>query len=214
MAMKEEIKSCMLAGVAGRLDSYMFEQGFSRGKMSLVYKRAISSSTQKIDIAPHMHPKDNPNASAAIYPQMEVLMPSVDAILEEMVDDNLGLLEGITGGTSKQPIGFTSEKAHKGRWFIYQPDSVPRVIDDIRAFLERWTMPFLDRYTTPADIITIDQQDDARLTRDRAQIMRVVAAALVSKRPDYAQTTMEKWLGAPGARRRYEKVYEYIQQAA
>lgn len=214
MAMKDEIKSCMLAGVADRLDSYMFERGFSRGKTSLVYKRTIGSSTQKIDVALQVHPKDNPNASAAVYPQMEVLMPAVDAVLEEMVGDNLGLLEGITGGTSKQPIGFTSEKAHNGRWFIYQPDSVPSVIDDIRAFLERWTMPLLDRYTTPADIIAVDQQDDARLTRDRAQMMRVVAAALVSKRRDYAQTTMEKWLGAPGTRRRYEKVYEYIQQAA
>lgn len=214
MAMKDEIQACMLAGLADRLDPYMLERGFSRGKTSLVYKRTIGGSTQKIDVTMQVHPKDNPNAAAAVYPQMEVLIPTVDAILEEMVGDNLGLLEGVTGGTSKQPIGFTSEKAHNGRWFIYQPDSVPGLVDDIRAFLERWTMPLLDTYTTPEDVIAADQRDDARLANDRAQRMRVVAAALASKRRDYAQATMEKWLGAPGTRRRYEQVYDYIQQAA
>jgi hypothetical protein len=214
MAMKDEIKSCLLAGLADRLDPYMLEKGFSRGRSSLIYKRTIRGSTQKIDISAQIHPKDNPNAAAAVYPQMEVLIPAVDAVLEDMIADNIGLLEGITGGTSKQPVGFTSEKAHKGRWFIYQADSVPGLVADIKTFIERWTMPFLDSYATPEDILAADQRDDGRLARDRAQMMRVVAAALVGKRKDYAQATMEKWLGTPGSRRRYEQVYDYIQRAA
>jgi hypothetical protein len=212
--MKDEIKSCMLTELVDRLDPYMLEQGFSRARSSLIYRRAIRGSTQKIDMALQIHPKDNPNAAAAAYPQMEVLVPAVDTILEDMIGENLGLLEGITCGTSKQPIGFTSEKAHNGRWFIYQPASVPGLVDDIKTFLECWTTPFLDSYATPEDIIATDQRDDGRLARDRAQMMRVVAAALVSKRKDYAQATMEKWLGTPGTRRRYEQVYDYIQQAA
>ena len=210
--MKDKIEYCMLAELADRLDPYMLERGFARAKSSLIYRRAIRRSTQKIDIALQIHPKDNPNAAAAAYPQMEVLVPAVDTILEDMIGENLGLLEGITGGTSKQPIGLTSEKAHSGRWFIYQPDSVPELVDDIKTFLERWTMPFLDRYATPEDIIATDQRDDGRLARDRAQMMRVVAAALVSKRKDYAQATMEKWLGTPGARRRYGQIYDYIER--
>jgi len=214
LAAKDEIKSCMLVALAARLDPYMLEQGFSRGKSSLIYKRAIGSATQKIDIAVQIHPKDNSNAAAAVYPQMEILVPAVDAVLQEMIGEDIGLLEGVTGGTSKQPIAFMSEKAHNGRWFIYQPDSVPGLVDDMKGFIERWTMPFLDSYATPEDIIATDQRDDGRLARDRAQIMRVVAAALVIKRKDYAQATMEKWLGTPGTRRRYEQVYGYIQQAA
>jgi hypothetical protein len=161
-----------------------------------------------------VHPKDNPNAAAAIYPQMEVIVPEVDSVLEDMVGENVGLLEGITGGRSKQPIGFLSEKVHDGRWFVYQPDSVLGVVEDIGAFIKRWAIPFLDGYATPEDIIAADQRDDGRLARDRAQMMRVVAAALVSKRKDYAQATMEKWLGTPGTRRRYEQIYDYIQQVA
>lgn len=214
MTMKNEIKACILVGLTDRLDPFMHVYGFSRGKTSLIYGRVIRGSTQKIHVAVQVHPKDNPRAAAAVYPQMEILVPAVDDILKEMVDDNLGLLEGITGGTSRQPIAFTSEKAHDGRWFIYQPDSVPALVDDIKAFIERWTIPFLDSYATPEDIIAADQRADGRLARDRAQMMRVVAAALACDRKDYAQATMEKWLGAPGTRRRYEQVYDYIQQAA
>ena len=214
MATKDEIKSYLLAGLADRLDPYMLEQGFSRGKSSLIYKRSIRGSTQKIDISLQIRPKDNPNATAAVYPRMEILIPVVDTVMKDMIGDNITLLEGITGGTSRQPIGFTSEKAHVGRWFIYQPDSVPGLVADIKTFIERWTMPFLDSYATPEDILAADKRGDGRLARHRAQMMRVVAAALVCKRKDYAQAVMEKWFGTPDARRRYEQVYDYIRQAA
>ena len=119
--MKDEIKGCVRDSLLNSLDPYMLEQGFSRSKSSLIYKRLIHGSTQKIELSLQIHPKDDPNAAAAVYPQMEVLIPAADTILEEMIGDNLGLLEGITGGTSKQPIAFTSEKAHDGRWLVIIP---------------------------------------------------------------------------------------------
>lgn len=75
-------------------------------------------------------------------------------------------------------------------------------------------MPFLDAYATPEDIVAADEREDGRMVADRAQRMRVVAAALVCKRKTYAQAIMEKRLGALGARRRYQQVYDYIEQAA
>lgn len=210
--MKKEIRACLIASLATSLDPCMEKHGFKRGKTSLVYKRQLGEATQIIDLSIQVHPKDNPNAAAAVYPRMEVLMPAVDRVLKDMIEDNLSLLEGVTGGTSKQPIGFTSVKEHPGRWFVYQPDSVPDIVDGIRMFIERWTIPFLDAYSTPQDIIATDERDDQRLPRDRAQMMRVVAASLVCNRRDYAQTRMEKRLGALGARRRYQQVFDYIQQ--
>jgi len=190
----------------------MSENDFKCSKSGLVYSRNFRSSTQRVELAIQIHPKDNPNASAAIYPQMEVLMPSVDRVLDAMIGDDLGLLEGVTGGRSKQPIGFTSRKAETGRWFIYQPNSVHTVVDEIGAFLQRWTMPFLNVYATPEDVLLADQGGDERLLRDRAQLMRVVAASLVCNREDYAQELMAKSLGSVGARRRYERVFDYVQK--
>ncbi|WP_267433017.1 hypothetical protein [Sphingomonas sp. GM_Shp_1] len=168
---------------------------------------------QKVDLLLQIHLQDNPNATAAVYPWMEVLIPSVDAILAEMIGENLGLLEGVTGGASKHPIAFTAKRAHNSRWFIYQPDSVPDAINDIKNLIDRWTMPLLKECFSAEVFVAADQREDGRLARDRAQGMRVAAAALVSQRKDYAQAMMERWLGSPGTRRRYQQVYEYIQQA-
>jgi hypothetical protein len=214
MTMKGEIKTCLIASLETVLDPYMAEHGFSRSARSLIYKRHLQCSAQTVDVAVQIHPKDDPKAAAAIYPIMEVLVPTVDRVLEDMIGNNLGLMEGVTKGLSNQPIEFTSNKAEKARWFVYQPDSVPGISERIRAFIERWTMPFLDGYATPQDIVAADEREDSRMVVDRAHIMRVVAAALVCKRKDYAQVLMEKRLGALGARRRYQQVFDYIRAAA
>lgn len=211
--MKAEIKACLIASLENGLDHYMAEHGFKRAKGGLTYERELRGSTQTIDLPIQIHPKDNPNAAAAIYPRMEVHNPLVDSVLDKMIDGNLGLLEGVTAGRSNQPIGFTSEKQDPGRWFVYQPDSVPEIVKDIRSFIERWTMPFLDIYATPQEIVGADERDDGRMVRDRAQMMRVVAAAIVCNRRDHAQAVMDKWLGKPGTRRRYQQVQDYIENA-
>jgi hypothetical protein len=213
MTMKDEIKTCLTASLETTLDPYMAEHGFSRNAKGLIYKRQLQGSTQTVDIALQIHPKDNPKAAAAVYPIMEVLVPAVDRVLEDMVGNNLGLLEGVTKGLSNQPIEFTSNKAEKARWFIYQPESMPGIVESIRVFVERWTIPFLDVYATPQDIVAADEREDGRMVADRAHRMRVVAAALVCHRKDYAQALMEKRLGALGARRRYQQVFDYIQKA-
>lgn len=214
MNMKAEIKTCMIESMEAALDPYMAEHGFRRRPNSLIYKRECQGSTQSVDVEVQIHPKDNPNAAAAIYPIMEVHVPAVDRVLDDMIDGNLGLMEGVTKGLSNQPIEFTSQKAEKARWFVYQPDSVPEIVNAIRAFIDRWTMPFLNVYATPEDIVAADERDDGRMVADRAHTMRVVAASLVCDRKDYAQAVMEKWLGRPGARKRYQQVYDYIEQAA
>lgn len=214
MTMKNEIKASLIASMELILDPYMAENGFSRAKSGMIYKRSLSGSTQKIDIAVQIHPKDRPDAAAAIYPQMEVFIPLVDQVLDEMVGDNLGLLEGVTRGTSWQPIGITSEKQHTGRWFVFQPDSVLGIVEGIKTFMERWTMPLLNIYLIPADILSANERRDARLVWDRAQTMRVIAAALACDRRSEALAQTEKWFGAQGLRRRYQQVFDYVQQAA
>jgi hypothetical protein len=210
MTMKDEIKACLIASMETILDPYMPEHGFVRRAKSLVYKRQVLGSTQTVDMLIHIHPKDNPNAAAAVYPIMEVHVPVVDRVMDDMIDGDLGLMAGVTKGLSNQPIEFTSAKAERARWYVYQADSVPRIVKAVRAFIECWTMPFLDVYTTPEDIVATSERNDQRMTGDRAHLMRVVAAALVCNRKDYAQAIMEKWLGATFIRKRYQRVYDYI----
>ncbi|KRA62107.1 hypothetical protein ASD89_23745 [Caulobacter sp. Root656] len=214
MTMRKDVKSSLISALETGLDAYMSEHRFERGKNSLLYKRVVASSTQVIDISFEVHPKDTPAAVAALYPTMEVLVPAVDAVLKAMVGGASGALRGYSDARSKQPIGFTSEKADPGRWYLRQLSDLPATVEEVRAFLDRWTMPLLDVYATPEDMVAAEERGDGRVVRDRPQLIRVVAAALVCGRRDFAQALMEKHLGAPGARRMYQQVFDYIQRAA
>lgn len=212
--MRKVVRAGLLSGVGASLDAYMSDHGFRRGKNSLIYKRGIAGSTQVIDLAFDVRPKEAPTAVAALYPTMEVLVPSVDAVLEAMVGGAPGALRGYSDARSKQPIGFTSEKADPGRWYLRQLDDLPTVIEEVCVFLHRWTMPLLDVYATPEDIVAAEERGDGRVVRDRPQLVRVVAAALVCGRRDYAKALLETHLGAPGARRMYKQVFDYVEHAA
>jgi hypothetical protein len=206
----DEVRACLLANLESRLDKYMLERNIARVRNRLIYERRLEGATQKIDLQLSFHPKEMPNAAAVLYPWFEVLVPEVDVIVDEMIDGNLGLLEGVTGARSRQPIEITSQKTADARWYIYQPDSVPSIVDDLRQFLERWTIPLLDAYATPEGIILADDRNDSRILRDRAQMMRVVAAILVHKGAKAAQARMERSFGTIGLRRRYQGVFDYL----
>lgn len=213
MALKDEIRSSIRAALGDMMDNPMNDRGFYRSTRGLIYKRSIGRSEQRIEIQFSVHPRDNPSAAAAVYPMMEILIPDVDVMLRRMLSGDPALPEGITGGTSRQPIGFTSEKLHDGRWYLYQPDSVPGVVDEIWSFVARWTMPLLDTYTTVEEVISAYERNDGRLARDRAQALRVVAALLACGRIEYAKETMEKHFGAAGLRSRYQKVFDFVWQS-
>lgn len=213
VTLSSEIKPPLIEGLERLLDGRLRAQGFSRLPSSVVYRRALNGATQKIDLAIEVHPKDRPDSAAAPNPWMEVLVPHVDRLLNQMIDGDLGLMEGVTRGTSRQPIETTSGKAMSGRWFVFQPDSIPGVIEGIAAFLELWTLPLLGVYSTAEEILAVDEADDSRVLRDRAQMMRVIAAALAANRKVYAEARLAKWFGAPGARRRYQRIFSYVESA-
>ena len=142
--MRKDVKVGLLSAVGTSLDPYMAEHGFHRGRNSLIYKRALAGATQIIDLPFDARPKEDPVTVAALYPRMEVRIPSVDAVLEAMMGGASGALRGYSDARSKQPIGFTSEKADPGRWYVRQLDDLPAAVDEVRTFLDRWTMPLLD----------------------------------------------------------------------
>lgn len=212
MSQRSEIKAALISAIEPELEGYMAKHGFKRRAASLIYKRKINEATQIVDLRFEGRPNDNRDAAAAVYPIMEVQIPSVDECLEDMISGNHSLLSGVTAARSRQPIGFISKREDPGRWYIYQAASVPGVVSDILAFMVKWVMPFLDVYSTPEDILSAHKNKDGRMVVDRAHLMRVVAAALVLDRHDFAQAVMDEWLGAPGARKRYQQVNDYIEK--
>ncbi len=209
---RSEIKACVCHWLDELVDEPFIATRFSRRKDSLAYSRKVGKATQKIGIMIEHHPKDAPDSAAAVYPQLEVRMNSVNSLVLEMVRGDHELLAGDPSITLQQPAAFTSgNKGLGARWFIYQPDSVSGAIAEMNLFLQHWTIPFLDCYATPADICGAYERGDKRVMRTLAYPLRVVAAMLLCGRDSDAMAVMEHHFGKLGPRRRYQRVFEYLE---
>ena len=208
--METEIKECLRANLERGLDAWLLQFGFIRRKSALVYARELAESVQKIEIAVEIHPKDRPDSAAAVYPWLEVSMAAVDKLALEMIGGDVALLPGLPGGTLKEPIEFASAKAAGARWFIFQSDSVPGIVGEMKSFLQQWTIPFLNLYSTPAGICEAYDRGDARVINDLAQKLRVAAAMVLCGRTADAIGVMDRWFGKPGPRKQYQRVFDYL----
>lgn len=208
--MRTEIKECLSANLETGLDDWLGQFGFVRRKNALVYVRELTEAVQRIEVAVEIHPADRTDSAAAVYPWLEVRMDAIEEMVMEMIGGDLSLLPGLPGSTLREPIEFTSAKAMSARWFIFQSDSVPGVVKNMRLFLQQWGLPFLDVYSTVRDICDAYDRSDARIMNDLAQALRVAAAMVLGGRTVDAMAVMERWFGKPGVRKRYQCVFDYL----
>lgn len=188
------------------LDSLLVQRGFSRRSQSAKYSRKLGAARQTIEVvADRRHRGD---ALAVIQPWIEVAMPEIDGVLLMMAD---GLPTPPTG-TLRQPASFTSFDDEAGHWDLPSEAQAPRIAALVGQFLLKWTVPFLDEYFRPADVIRSVEQRDERVVRDRNQILRGVAAALAVLGPTEALRVLEEQLNAPELRDAYAPVFQYLRR--
>lgn len=201
------------AALRDLMDPFFHSNGFDRAQNKMpVYRRNVGDALQTVELTVEMRPGDDALALAAIYPWLTVSMPEVDQLLGQMTADDVGLLPGVTHGILRQPIEFTSEKRASGRWYVYGIDNLPVISVLLSQFLNEWTLPFLSDYKFVTDILEADERKDGRVLRDRAQMLRVVAAAYLARGREAASTIMEGYFGSPGLRQRYQRVFEYLRE--
>jgi len=206
---KAEIKACVCHWLGELADDSMSAAGFTRRRKSLTYSRETEDDIQKIEVAIEHHPSEDPNAAAAVYPQYIVAMGTVNKTVETMTGGN-AQLGGQFDITLRGPIEWTSPKGVGARWHIYQPDSVPDIVSSFRGFVARWTIPFLDRFSRLRDLCNATLKGDDREIHSQMEVLRVVAAKSLCGRDAEALEVMEEWFGAPGPRKRYGPVFEYL----
>ncbi len=209
-SMKAEINECLCANLEKGMDAWLLQSGFVRRKNTLVYARELADALQRIEITMEIHPADRPDSAAAIYPWLEISMDAVEKLIIEMMGGDLSPLPGPAGGTLREPIEFTSAKAAPARWLIFQPDSLPGVVGEMKSFMQRWTLPFLDTYSNPKGICDAYDRGDARIINDLAQKIRVAAAMVLCGRGADAMDVMEQWFGKSGPRKRFQRIFDYL----
>lgn len=214
--MKQEIATYVRASLERSTDDLMEGFGFTRRRNSLIYERITQEAKQSLDIFLEIHPTDNRDASAAVYPRVKVVMPCVEKAALDMVGGDRKLL-GNSDAVVSSPINFLCPKSVASRWFIYQSDSVATVLDGLYAHLQEWIVPFFDDYgslesmcTAYMNVIYQDDPDPVLPVRSLKQILRIIAALSLVGRGKDAVFVAEKFFGKPGPRRDYSVMFEYL----
>jgi hypothetical protein len=121
-------------------------------------------------------------------------------------------LKDPSGVTMNQPIHFTAPREVRAGlwWHVYDDDTARARVAEICQFVQRWTIPFMNTYTTPAALVHGYKEPDERLPHDRRFLLFVVAALTLLNRPTEAMAVLEEHFGRPGARRQYARVFDYV----
>lgn len=207
---RREITKLLFTELEQWLDPALKARHFNRRSNSLRYVRKINGSTQVLNMVLDQKSIDRSTYIAAIYPRILIEIPDVDNILRKLTDNNNLLLEGTTKGKSDQPIAFTSFDKHSGRWLLKHTDDIPSMLHHIEHFLVQWTIPFLEEYSTPEDLIQKHTSNDRRVLRDRANFLRIIAAALASNQVETAKQILSENFSSPLLRERYHSVFSMV----
>ena len=192
------VKEHIEAMLAEKLDHFLKDEGFMRRKRSNVYTRRIPEGKQTIEVAYDVSPRYASEAAAHVLPKLGVLLARVNEIAVQMASDTRTL--GGAEATLFQPIDMVAPKSENPRWLPASRDDFLEVGDEIRSFLARWVVPFLN------------EQNDWRLLLVQPWYIYVAAAYVVLNAPEKARDVVETKLGAPGSRKRFAPVFAYFER--
>ena len=210
---KQQVKEAVMVALAEYADAPLRLHGFIRRAFTVRYSRALPESTQSIDIGLEHSPRDNLHAAAVLYPWLTVVIPSVERVVVEMSGGDLAMTAG-SASTLRQPIELVSPKGTGARWFLYQPDSVAAAVQSTVEYFQKWLLPFLDMYSSPRQLLLMDEESGDRVLHDTNQFLRVIAAAVLCNDCGVAKKLLDSKFGRPAMRRRYAAVFDYVEKEA
>lgn len=207
------VKDNVEAMLAEKLDAPLKLRGFSRRKRSTAFVREGAEAKQTIDITYDVGPRYAREAEAHVLPGIKVLFPQVNEVALQMVGGDARILGG-GGATLGEPIDFVAPKSETPRWLAAGIEGFLTIGDDIRVFIERWAIPFLDEYQTVRALVQGYERSDWRLLLTQHSHVYIAAAYVVLGHGEVARDIVEKKLGAPGLRKQFSAVFEYFDREA
>ncbi len=205
-----DIKQHVQEMLTERLDHPLRDHGFVRRRGSTVYAREIGEAKQIIDVAYDVGPRYAPEADAHVLPVLRVLLARVNEVALRMVGGDTRLLAGAEV-TLFEPLDFVAPKSEAPRWLPSGYEGFLETGAEVRAFIERWAIPFLNEYQTAEALVRGYEGSDWRLLLMQHSYIFVAAAYVVVQRPADAERVLEKHLGKPGLRKEFSAAFAFIE---
>ncbi len=210
MATKNEVKSTLITALEAHLDSYLADAQFDRRKNSLIYTRKNDDVVQEINIQLNFKPKYQPGVDAHIYPMIKLMIPRVSEIALDMIEGKKIVLANAPEIILNQPMEMTAPKEHHVRWFATEYSEFVDVVVQIRGFIERWAITFLNEYNSINGITKAYELNDDRLMRQQHWYIYVAAAYVLENKKEDAKKVVEEKFGKPGLRKQFSALFNFF----
>ncbi|HWW59737.1 MAG TPA: hypothetical protein VN181_00080 [Thermoanaerobaculia bacterium] len=213
MSRTAEVKEYMDVMLTEKLDGPLKDHGFARRKRSTVYAREMGEARQTIDMAYDVGPRYAKEADAHLLPKLRIWFAGVNEIALRMAAGNEQVVSS-AGATLFEPIDMVAPNAETPRWLPAGGEGFIEIGDDVRSFIERWVIPFLDEYQTVEAFVRGYEKSDWRLLLMQHSYVYIAAAYVVLNAPEKAREVITVKLGAPGLRKLFAPVFDYFEREA
>lgn len=213
MNSKAEVSAWMEILLEKHLDDCLNEQGFSRRKRALEYRRDAGESQQRVLTYWHFRPKYAPGALVHFYPKLRISLPHVNRLALELAGDAT-LIGNMKDATLEQPVDFTAPKKAQERWLLFEEHDLNAVGPRIEAFFRTWVIPFVNQFTNAASIIASYEAGDSRILNQQHWSIFVAASHLAQGSIAEAKRVLEKRYSAAGLKQRFQHAFDYLNRAS
>jgi hypothetical protein len=213
MTTRRIVTKMLTDGSPAELDPLLAAEGFRRTPNSLKYQRRLGDGTQHFDLVFDARPRYEPRALAHLLPQVRFVFPELNRRVLDMMGE-MPTLEGANGVTFSQQLQNAAPRhvrtGDATRWFIFDSVSARACVVSLREFVQQWTIPFLNTYSTVAALTEGYEQQDERLPHDRRFWLFIAAAYTLLEQPSKAMQVLESRFGKAGSRQEYANAFEHV----
>lgn len=210
MVSNRDVEADVRDALSELVDGFLDASGFRRTPKSIDYVRTVPDGKQYLRFNLQLKPAYNPNAESRLNPHICAVFPALNQIVIEMVKD-AELLVAAPEITFNQPIDIAMPKDQNIRWYTSGRASVYSCISSIQMALNTWTIPFLDEYKTIGSLTTAYVKHDPRFMWQRQFYIYIAAAFMFLNQPACAMKVLDDHFGKPGARKKYAKIFDYVE---
>ncbi len=209
---RKEVKQALSAAIEAQpVDAALLQMSFVRRRGTLRYQRKCLDLGQVAEFCFDMSPRYEPRAVADVLPQTEVCSEKVVPVIRDMTSRHP------LANVFDSPMLFRQQirnlaplAAREDHWYVYDQDRVCECADRLSRFALSWCTPFLDEYSSLADLVEGYEQADERLPNDRRFRLYMSACYVVLDRPEQAMQNLDRFFGKPGPRREYAQAFDYL----
>jgi hypothetical protein len=170
----------------------------------------VADVAQRLDLTFDYRPSHDPEADVYVLPWVRVDCPKVGKVILAMARRDVVSLPGAPDAVVSQPLEFAAPKGYHARWYATGTEEILYMVRAIRECLDHWGMAFLDEFTRIDSFISAYERCDYRWPKTVQDFIRIVAAYVLVEKPHRASRVLEERFGKPGPRRKYAKLFEYV----